>query len=415
MSPTIEIGLTISPGVSSGSPATQGGTVIRIHAITALPVTFGTDRERMSFLFVRVEGDNGLVGYGEACDSYGCSYASVLATVIDDVLAPLLIGEELEAVGPLADRMRLFTRRRLGDQWVGPQARSALEIAMWDLLAKSNGRSVSSQIGRVRDSIEVYASSGFLEEGPAAFHAEKLRPFLEAGVRMVKVRTGPEWRDDIATMTELKALLGDGIEMMVDGSETYTLSTALELAHALADLDVRWLEEPLPQGAHAGIEELVRRSPVAIAYGEHLFGNDEAIESMRRGRLNILQPDASTAGGLSAARDMAASAASFGVRVVPHVCAGPISLAANLHLAATVSAIRAIEFPPTLLPVWKTFGTGADLGLSAITDGHLAIPDGPGLGVDLDEAAVAAHPYEAPGARAAGTTGGLPDRFVGDR
>lgn len=378
----------------------------------------------MSFLFVRIESDDGLVGYGEACDSYGCSYASVLATVVHDVLAPLLEGEELDAVGPLAERLRLFTRRRLGDQWVGPQARSAVEIAMWDLLGKAQQRSVSSMIGRVRDSIGVYASSGFLEEGPAEFHAEQLAPFIAAGVRMVKVRTGPEWRADIATMTELKGLLGDDIELMVDGSETYTLSTALDLASALADLDVRWLEEPLPQGAHAGIEELVRRSPVAIAYGEHLFGNDEAIESMRNGRLNILQPDASTCGGIAAARSMAASASSFGVRVVPHVCAGPISLAANLHFAATVPAIRALEFPPTLLPVWETFSKRADsadaaggfeIALTAIVDGEFPIPDGPGLGVDLDEDATALHPYVPPGARAAGTTGGLPDRFVGDR
>jgi L-alanine-DL-glutamate epimerase-like enolase superfamily enzyme len=380
-----------------------------------MPVSFGTDRERMSFLFVRVETDDGLVGYGEACDSYGCSYASVLATVIDDVYAPLLVGNDLIAVEPLAERMRLFTRRRLGDQWVAPQARSAIEIALWDLLGQSRAESVSRMIGRVRDSVEVYASAAFLEEGSAAHHAETLAPLLDAGVRMVKMRTGPEWRRDVDTLTELRGLLGDDIELMIDGSETYTLPTALELARALADLGVRWFEEPLPQGERAAIEELVRRSPVAIAYGEHLFGRDDALEVLRRRQCHVLQPDASTAGGISAARDMSASAVSFGVRVVPHVCAGPISLVANLHLAATVPAIRAIEYPPSLLPVWETFGCGADVGLDSISDGHLPIPDLPGLGCTLDEPAVSAHPYEPPGVRAVGTTAGLPDRFVGDR
>ena len=112
---------------------------------------------------------------------------------------------------------------------------------------------------------------------------------------------------------------------------------------------------------------------------------------------------------------MAEAAASFGVRVVPHVCACPVSLAANLHLAATVPAIRAIEYPPTLIDVWDTFGTGAELGPDSLVDGRLPIPSGTGLGVGLDEAAAASHPYQPPGARAAGTTGGLPDRFVGDR
>lgn len=369
----------------------------------------------MSFLFVRVESDTGLVGYGEACDSYGCSYASVLATVINDVLKPLVVGEPLTAVMPLAERMRLFTRRRLGDQWVGPQARSAIEIALWDLLGQKRQQSISSMLGRVRESVEVYASSAFLEEGPASFHAELLAPLLEAGVRMVKVRTGPEWRRDVATLAELRDLLGSDIELMVDGSETYTLPTALELASALADLDVRWLEEPLPQSERAGIEELARRSPVPIAYGEHLFGREDAIEAMRRNQLHILQPDASTAGGITEAREMATSASAFGVRVVPHVCAGPISLVANLHLAATVPAIRAIEYPPSLLPVWDAFGDGLDVGLAAISDGCLEIPDEPGLGISLDEATAANNPYSPPGARAAGTTGGLPDRFVGDR
>ena len=88
---------------------------MKITRVEPIPVTFGTEREAMSFLFVRVEADDGSIGYGEACDSYGCSYASVLATVVTDVLAPLVVGESLDAVEPLAERMRLFTRRRLGD------------------------------------------------------------------------------------------------------------------------------------------------------------------------------------------------------------------------------------------------------------------------------------------------------------
>lgn len=388
---------------------------MEITAVTPMAVSHGTDRESMSFLFVRIDTDSGLVGYGEACDSYGCSYASVLATAITDVFAPLLIGQPIDAVEPLADRLRLFTRRRLGDQWVGPQARSAIEIALWDLLAQHRGEPVSASLGRVRDSVEVYASGVFLEEGPATFHLDALAPLLDRGVRMVKLRTGPEWRHDVEVLAEIRNALGDDIELMIDGSETYTLPTALELARHLAELDVRWLEEPLPQGERAGIEELVRRSPVPIAYGEHLFGVDEAVDAMRRGQLDVLQPDASTAGGLGEARRMAQAAALFGVRVVPHICAGPISLAANLHLAASVPAIRAVEYPPTLAGVWETFGTGATLGPDSIVDGHLPVPATPGLGVGIDEAAVAAHPYVPPGVRSAGTRGGLPDRFVGDR
>ncbi len=403
----------------SGEPAdtvpADGRRIVKITSIDTVACTFGTHRDRMSFLFVKITADDGSVGWGEACDSYGCSYATVVATTIKDVFAPLLVGEELVAVDPLAERLRLFTRRRLGEQWVGAQARSAIEIALWDLVARSQGRSVAAVIGQLRDRVDVYASSAFLEEGPAQYHADLLAPLLDRGVRMVKVRTGPEWQADLATLAELRQLLGPDIEMMVDASETYTLPTARLLADELAKFDIRWIEEPIPQGERAAIEALVAHSPVPVAYGEHLYGLHDAIDAMRRRQLDVLQPDAAVSGGISEAKRMAEAAAAFGVRVVPHVCSGPISLAANLHLAATVPAIRTIEYPPSLIPVWDTLGSGATLGLDAIVDGSIAIPSTPGLGVGLDEAAAADHPYQLPGARVAGTTTGIPDRFVGDR
>lgn len=387
----------------------------RITDVRPVTVTYGHDREAMSYCFVRIETDTGLVGYGEACDSYGCSYADVVGAVVTDAFAPLVVGQELRGVDALADRMRLFTRRRLGDQWIATHARSAVEIALWDLAGQQAGRSVSDLIGRVRDRIQVYASSVFLEEGPAGWHADLLSPLLERGVSMVKVRVGPDWRTDLTTLGELRERLGHDIEMMVDGSEIFTLPTALQVAERLHDLGISWFEEPLPQSEHAGIEALAAASPVAIAYGEHLFGVDEAIETLGRGRASVLQPDASTCGGITAARAMAAVAPFHGARVVPHVCAGPISVAANLQMAATVPAIRAIEYPYTMAPAWTELSGSDRFAPSAIVDGHLAIPDEPGIGCVLDEAVARAHPYRSPGARVAGTTTGLPDRFVGDR
>jgi len=394
---------------------------MRISAVTPLPVTFPTEREPMAFCFVRIDTDEGISGYGETCDSYGCSYAGVIAATITDAFAPLLVGEQTGPVEITAQRLRAWTRRRLGDHGVACQARSAVEIALWDLEGRSSGRSVSDILGRVRGAVAVYASCGFLDEGPAPWHADGLAPLLDRGVRMAKVRVGPDWATDLATLRVLRSLLDDGVELMVDGSEIFTLPTALRVADQLAELGVAWFEEPLPQCERAGIEELARRSPVPIAYGEHLFGFDDALDSLRRGQLSVLQPDASTCGGIAEARRIAQAASSFGARVVPHVCAGPVSLAANLHVAASVPAIRAIEYPPSLLGAWEAFGTGAPLGLDAVVDGALTVPDGPGLGVGLDEACVRDHPYRVPrhlaGVRAADapTRVGFPDRFTGDR
>ncbi|HVU90843.1 MAG TPA: mandelate racemase/muconate lactonizing enzyme family protein [Jatrophihabitans sp.] len=388
---------------------------MRITDVTAVPVTFALDREPMSFLFVRVETDTGVVGWGEACDSYGVTYAGVLAATVRDAFAPLLVGQELVAAGPLATLLRLSTRRRLGDQWVAVQARSAVEIARWDAVARAQDRSVTDLIGRVRDSVPVYASSTFLDEGPADMHLDLLAPLLERGVRMAKVRTGPDWQRDLQTLAEVRAKLPEDVELMVDGSETYTLPTALEIADRLHELGIRWFEEPIPQVNRAAIARLCEKSRVPIAYGEHLYGREEAIDALSTGGISVFQPDASVSGGITETRDAAHLAAFYGARVVPHVCAGPVSLAANLVVAGTVPAIRAIEYPLNLLPVWDALGDGAALGLDAIVDGAIPVPDGPGLGVALAEAVAAEHPYAPPGRRVAGTVGGLPDRFVGDR
>lgn len=389
--------------------------IMQITSVTPIAVTFPLGREPMSFCFVRIETADGLVGYGEACDSYGCTYAGILAEVISQAYAPLLVGRELVAVEPLADLLRLSTRRRLGDQWVAVQARSAVEIALWDLAAQAAQRSVSQLLGQVRDRVSVYASSTFLDEGPAQFHADLLAPLLERGVQMAKVRVGPEWQQDLRTLTELRDLLPSDVELMVDGSETFTLPTALEVAARLGELGVRWFEEPIPQGNRAAIATLSAKSPVPIAYGEHLYGREDVLDALSNGGISVLQPDASISGGITESRAIANLASYYGARVVPHICAGPISLAANLTLAATVHAIRAIEYPISLIPAWDALGVGAVLGLDGIVDGALAVPAGPGLGVRLAEDVAAANPYRAPGARVAGTVGGLPDRFVGDR
>ncbi|MBN9111691.1 MAG: mandelate racemase/muconate lactonizing enzyme family protein [Pseudonocardia sp.] len=387
---------------------------MRIRSIEPIPVTFPLRREPMSLLFVKITTDDGLVGYGEACDSYGCSYASVLATLIRDVYDPLLAGEELVAVEPLTEKLRMATRRRLGDVWIAAQARSAVEIALWDLLGKASGRSVSALIGRVRDAVEIYASSTFLDEGPASFHHELISRATERGVTKAKVRLGPAWHDDLRVLTELRGLLPSDVELMIDGSETYTQATTVELSRHLADLGIRWFEEPMPQTAWAGIASAARASAVPIAYGEHLFGVEEAIQVLESG-VSVLQPDAAVNGGISVARRMAQVAASrYGARVVPHISAGPLALTANLHLAATVPAIRLVEYSLHLVPAHEELSVGAKLGLDQVVDGMLPIPDGPGLGVDLDEAAAAKHPYSPPRGRVVGTSKGLLDRFNGD-
>ena len=240
---------------------------------------------------------------------------------------------------------------------------------------------------------------------------------------MVKLRVGPSWRDDLDKLATIRAALDPSIELIIDGSEIFTLPTALQVAARLHELGVSWFEEPLPQPERGAIEELVERSPTPIAYGEHLYSFEQAFDALRRRQLTVLQPDASTCGGIAEARRIALLGVTSGARVVPHVCAGPVSLAANLHLAASVPAIRAIEYPPSLMGAWRSLGRGAAFGVDEIIDGRIAVPQAPGLGVTLADDVAASHQYHPP-RRLAGVkdtqstvtaTPLFPDRFAGDR
>lgn len=386
---------------------------MKLTDITPITVTIEDQRGPMSYCFVRISSDSGRVGYGEACDSYGCTYAGVVGETILQAFAPLVLGEELDAVERLVARMESHTRRRLGLGGVAALARSAIEGALWDLAAQEAGRSLSGLLGRLRESVEVYASTGFLEECGAQDQYRRLVPLLERGVKRVKVRIGPAWREDLETLADLRRRLGTQIDVMVDGSETFTEPTARQIALQLERLGVSWFEEPLVQETPLGIERLVSACSVPIAYGEHLFTAGQALEMMQRCRISVLQPDASTC-GITAARAMVAAAGRFGVKVVPHICSGPVAVAANLHLAASSPGVRLVEYPFDQAPLWEMLAPGCGLGVEGIADGRLAVPDLPGLGVALDTQAAAAHPYRPPGDRVAGHRSGLPDRFSGD-
>lgn len=361
---------------------------MKITSVTPLPMRCLSANGPMTFFVVRIETDTGLVGFGESCDCFGISYPTVHAAVIRDAFAPLIIGETLDAVEPLITKIRRATRRELGESWASAQARSAIEIALWDLVGQEQRRSVSSLLGRVRDRIPVYAgSSPFLDDHPAEFHLKQLEPMLDRGVRHVKLRTGPRPDAAVDTLADLRRLLGHDIEMMVDASESLDLPTTARLSDRMAELDIRWLEEPLLQSRHRALAVAATRSRIPIASGEHLFSAEEASAALSAGEISVVQPDPCISGGIAEARQIAAMAAAFGVRAVLHYHAGLIGLGAVLQVAASAPDVDLLEYPIHLDTVLRTQSGSDDLGIAAIDDGCLALPDGPGLGVTLLQSA----------------------------
>jgi L-alanine-DL-glutamate epimerase-like enolase superfamily enzyme len=357
---------------------------MKITKVTPLPLGHPAAQVEMRFFVVAVQTDAGLVGYGEACDCFGVSYPRVLAALVSDAFAPLLLGRELEAVEPLVDLLRARTRRELGEQWLSAQARSALEMALWDLAGQQAGRSLSALFGRVRDRIPVYAgSSPFLDAHPLGYHLEQLAPLRARGVGAFKLRIGPDPRTAMARLGELRAALEPHVELLVDASEWLDMPTARFVAEALVELDVGWLEEPFTQRRHGTIRRLAAASRVPLAYGEHLHDLQDALEVMEHGEVGVIQPDPAICGFADAYR-IARAAPHHGVRVAVHYHNGPIGLAACLQLAGAADSVDILEFPFGLVPVLAAFSPDYEHGLELIVDGSIEIPDRPGLAVRYD-------------------------------
>jgi D-galactarolactone cycloisomerase len=364
----------------------------KIETIEVVPTTLpDLFDEPMHLCLVRVEAD-GVVGWGEICDSYCCTFPEVYRPLVDHVYAPLLLGSELVSVDALTRKLRMWARRRIGDAGLAIQALSGLELALWDLHGKLAGQSVSELIGQTRDRIPVYASGKFLDE-PIDMHVRILAPALDRGVGYAKVRASLDPDADLGVLRRLRAELPPALSLMIDGNEHFSVATALRFAAGLADQGAMFFEEPVPQLFRRGVANLVSRSPLPIAYGEHLFGAVEFGDALAGGWPHIVQPDPSIAGGLSECLEVAAIAEGYGVPVMPHSAAGPLAMAAGLHLAAVRQNVQLVEHPFTLEPMWEVL-VGSQLSTSALVDGALPVPSGPGLGLELDEEALRAHPYQ---------------------
>jgi L-alanine-DL-glutamate epimerase-like enolase superfamily enzyme len=361
---------------------------VEITSIESLPLRVSTDFSVMTLFLVRLTTNDGLVGYGESCDSFGVSYPGVLANIVDDILAPTMLGLDISAARLALDASQARVRRTLGNRTSVAQARSALHIALTDLAAQAAGASISAN-GRVRDSVEIYAgNSHFLESRDAAGHRELLAPLLEKGVTKFKMRIGADWRKAMRVLADLRTQLDDPIDLMVDGSELFSIAESLEMASILQSLRISWFEEPVDSGRFGAIAQVARASAVPIAYGEHFSAPEYAMDAMELSAISVIQPDASICGGIEAAREMAVAALGRGARVVMHLHGSPVSFAANLHVAATVPEVDLIEYPFHFSPAHNRLAPSAGFGIDAIVDGRIAIPTGIGLGVELDHRAI---------------------------
>jgi L-alanine-DL-glutamate epimerase-like enolase superfamily enzyme len=335
-------------------------------------------------IFVQVLTDDGISGIGECSPMHG----PVLAHFVDTALKPLVVGDDPREIDRLWHKM-LFRTYKLGVQGVQPEGIAGIDIALWDILGKVAGLPICTLLGgRYREKIKMYASIGGGAGMTPEQMAAKVEQALEQGFRAIKIRMdwGAARRDadtekDWLMFQLCKRLTGDDIPLSFDANNGYSVPTAIQQGRRFESLGLWHYEEPVAQYDYAGIAQVADALDVPVSAGEHEYTRWQFRDLIEQARVDILQPDVVKCGGITEMKKIAVLAETFNKQFVPHQTQPTIGTAANLHV---IAALHGCDRPQEF--------TGQRPELDALfreplvfKDGHILLPDRPGLGLELDE------------------------------
>jgi L-alanine-DL-glutamate epimerase-like enolase superfamily enzyme len=369
---------------------------VRIHDIQAIGLAGATPKggwseelrpEYTVHTLVIVRTDEGLTGTGSVFTNAGLVRAAL------DVMEPLYRGENALEPERVSEKLHQHTF------WLGrggslTHTISGIDIALWDILGQVTGQPVGRLLGgRYRERVRPYAS--ILMDQPEPL-AEQLRQIAARGFRAFKIGWGPFGRDSHALDEQIvraaRDAVGPNAQLMVDagGSDAFWpngLKWALRTADMLAAYDVAWFEEPLNPDALGDFVVLRRQAPLPIAGGEVLTRRQAFAPWLQAGAFDIVQPDVTKVGGISEERRIGWMAKEHGARFIPHGWNTAVGLAADLQLASAFPDTDLVEYIDGSPYVDEIVAQPWRLD----DDGMLAIPDSPGLGIQLDPDAVARY------------------------
>jgi galactonate dehydratase len=371
---------------------------VKITAIKTLVV----NAQMRNWVFVRVETDQpGLYGWGEATLEW--KTRAVVGAVQD--LEPLLLGRDPRDI---EQAVRVLTKHsfwRLGV--IGNTAISGIEMALWDIWGKELNVPVWRLLGgKTRDQVKIYTHLGFgsmtmvYESLNRSAVVERALQVTARGYRALKVvfipythyTASPREIEHVAAMMHgLREAVGDEVEIMIDfHGRCASTSVAVQYIDALAPSRPLFVEEPIQPGDAPAMKQISDKSRVPIATGERLVDRREFDDLFRLRAINIAQPDLCHVGGFSEARKIAAMADTAGVGIAPHNPLGPLAGVAALHFDIATPNFVIQEEMSGAVPWYHEI---VDSPIRA-RDGHWLIPERPGLGVEINEAVAAKHPYE---------------------
>jgi D-galactarolactone cycloisomerase len=369
-------------------------TNVRTHILQAkLSQPFAYARawyDTRTAMVVEIETDQGLIGWGEC---YGP--ASITAAVVNSV-APWLIGED-----PLRSDFlwqTIYARLRdHGQKGVVIQGLSGIDIALWDIKGKHFGAPAHRLMGGpLRTEVQAYATGLYRRKSgdPLKYLAEEAAGYVADGFKAVKLKVGFGVEEDAAVTRAVRQAIGAGVALMVDANHAYDAVAAIRLGRMIESHDIGWFEEPVPPEDVAGYSAVKAALSIPIAGGECEFTRFGFRDLLVSRAVDIIQPDTCAAGGLSECKKIADMAEAFGVRYNPHVWGTGIAIAASLQLLAVLPSHTPTSLGP-LEPLLEFDRTEHPIRQSLLAqpiehaNGIVRVPDGPGLGIEIDRKALA--------------------------
>jgi galactonate dehydratase len=351
------------------------------------------DVYRTNFVFVRLMTDEGIAGVGEATLEY--KEFAVKGAVED--LKRYLIGQNPAHIEAHYHNIYRDAYWRGGP--VLMSALSAVEMAMWDIKGKALQVPVHALLGgKVREKVKVYANGWFAGSSTPVQFAARAKEAVARGFKGLKwdpfgqaymTISNRELDHAVRCIAAVREAVGNDIDLFIEGHGRFNVPTAVRIADEIAPFKPVWFEEPIPPDNIDAMAEVRKKSKVPIAGGERLFTRYGFREVFERHALDFVQPDVSHAGGILETKKIAAIAEMHYIPFAPHNPSGPFATAATLQLAACCPNFFYLEIMASDVP-WRKELTNESLRFE---DGCIYIPDAPGLGIELNAEAAAAHPY----------------------
>ncbi len=342
---------------------------------------------------VEIETKDGIVGWGEC---YGPS--AVAKSFIDTQLGPQIVGRDAFDIEVIWEH--LYNRiKDYGMKGMAIAGISGIDIALWDIVGKACNKPVHKLIGGAfRTEVQAYATGLYFTDMnrliPEA--VEEAEGYAIAGFKAIKMKIGlGDMAKDIERVAAVRKAVGPGVKLMVDANHCFSVPAAIKLGRKLEALDIDWFEEPISPEDIDGYVEISRALDMAVAGGENEYTRWGFRDVIVRKAMDIVQPDVCAAGGISECKKIANLAATHGVECVPHAWGSAVGL------AATIQFLAALPYqPPCLIPAEPLLEFEQEqnpfrdhLALQPIVqrNGVVAVPTGPGLGIEIDRKVIDKH------------------------